>query len=107
MLRNFAAIILPFVALAKGDGSGEDADNATTLALIDVNDGGSIYKLTLNHYNTYQFDDAEYVFNGSLELETDDASKFWEVGFCMQVDLNNDQKWDCYTNTFEIGATET
>ena len=107
MLRNFAAVLLPFIALAKGDDSGQDADNSTTLVLVDSVVGDESFKLTLNHFNTYDFDEEMYIFNGSLELQTNySPAKFFEVGFCMQMDASDDQKWDCYTNRFEVDAAE-
>jgi len=69
-----------------------DADNASTLVLINNKDT----VLTLNHWTSYNFDDEVYVFNGELELESSSNGAFYDVGFCMQMDEEDDLKWDCY-----------
>ena len=108
MKSFFAAIILPFVALALGDESGDSKANATQLDLLtNVESDGIEYSLTLLHYNTYDYDEEMYVFNGLLVLTTqEEAEPNFDVGFCMQMDASNDQKWDCYTNKFTVPSAD-
>ena len=99
-------LILPLLAaLAQAqssNGTGVNQDNATQVTLIDEADT----VLTLNHWTSYHYDKEMYVFNGELELEATSDGKYFDCGFCLQIDPSNESSWDCYMNFFEVDPAQ-
>ena len=56
------ALLLPYLALAKGKNDGSDGDNAVTTTLMDTDK----YRLDIHTYNARTNDFSE--FHGDLEL---------------------------------------
>ena len=93
----FLAILLKTTVLALGDNSGVDAENATTLQLINGIFQAEPFKLVLNHYNTYDTATNQYQFHGILEMQIATTLHAFDMGFCIQIDKESNG-WDCYTN---------
>lgn len=59
----FVALLLPYLAVAKGKNDGSDGDNAVTTTLMNTEK----YKLDIHTYNAKTAD--IYEFHGDLELQ--------------------------------------
>ena len=99
MYKAFALAALPAIALAVGDESGSDRDNAESQVLLE-RDGQPV--MTLNTYNSSGFlmnsDERTYELHGDLDLVLTDVSDNQSavlVGFCVQIKPEETAPWDC------------
>ena len=108
MLKSFAAAILPITVIAAGDNSGVNQANAKSLELINVtqtpSDPFESFKMQLNYYTTYDSTNSAYRFNGDLKMDISTGLDAFDVGFCIQINANNANAWDCFTHKLVIGA---
>ena len=96
MSRSFSvALILPALALARGDESGFGRENAVETVLLTTDKGEELRLFT---YNAINGDVLET--HGDLELDVPDSTaspvysqyRYREFGFCIEMDNGS---WDC------------